>query len=555
MSGPLAALTDRDTYRGLLFLSAALPLGSLWLAALVTGWALAIGLAITPLVILVVIGAGLAAELAARAESGMARQLLGVPSYPARHRGGLGAARNPLARARAVISDRAFWNAQAFLGLRFLAGVPIAIVVLSLFGGGLFLITSPVHYRWIPQETGSHGIDFGIWQADTLPETLLLVPAGLALLVLAANLIRPLAAPWRRLSYRLLGGPMTDDYRPLTEGQLQRGLVIHGIVVGCISFLLVAIWAFTIRGYFWPMWPVLALCLPLGINAWTTLTLTRPDLVPPRLGRGFAIHAGVTLALATFLILIWTFVVTTADVPNYFWPIWPIVGLTVLLLGHLAIRLTAPADAELKRRIDVLTTTRAGAVDAQEAELRRIERDLHDGAQARLVALGMNLGMAEQKLATDPDQVRQLLDEARQGAREALEELRDLARGIHPPILADRGLGAAIAALAARSPLQVNVSVDGERPPPAVESAGYFVAAEALTNAGKHSGAEHVDVHIERNGGRLVVEVTDDGHGGADPSGAGLLGLRRRVEALDGRLQIVSPNGGPTTVRAELPCE
>jgi signal transduction histidine kinase len=248
-------------------------------------------------------------------------------------------------------------------------------------------------------------------------------------------------------------------------------------------------------------------------------------------------------------------VVTTAHVNNYFWPIWPVAGLTVLLLGHLAIRLTAPADAELKRRIDVLTTTRAGAVDAQEAELRRIERDLHDGAQARLVALGMNLGMAEQKLATDPDRVRQLLAEARQGAREALEELRDLARGIHPPILADRGLGAAIAALAARSALQVNVSVDGERPPPAVESAGYFVAAEALTNAGKHAGAEHVDVRIVRSGGRLLVEVTDDGKGGADPSGAGLLGLRRRVEALDGRLQVVSPAGGPTTVRAELPCE
>jgi signal transduction histidine kinase len=555
MSGPLAAVTSRDTYRGLLFLSAALPLGSLWLAALVAGWALAIGLAITPLVVLVIMGAGLVADLAARVESGMARQLLDVPSYPPRHRGGLGTARSPLPRARAVVTDPAFWNAQVFLLVRFLAGVPIAAVVLSLFGGGLFLMTSPVHYRWIPQDPGAHGIDLGIWQADTLPETLLLVPVGLGVVVLAANLVRPLAAPWRRLSYRLLGGPMTDDYRPLTEAQLRRGLVIHGIVVGCISALLVAIWAVTIRGYFWPMWPVLALCLPLAINAWITLVLTRPELVPPRLGRGFAIQAGASVALAVFLTLIWTFVATTADGLYYFWPIWPILGLTVLLLGHLAIRLTAPADAELKRRIDVLTTTRAGAVDAQEAELRRIERDLHDGAQARLVALGMNLGMAEQKLATDPDRVRQLLAEARQGAREALEELRDLARGIHPPILADRGLGAAIAALAARSPLRVNVSVAGERPPPAVESAGYFVAAEALANAGKHAEAEHVDVRIVRGGGRLLVEVTDDGHGGADPSGAGLLGLRRRVEALDGRLQVVSPDGGPTTVRAELPCE
>jgi signal transduction histidine kinase len=151
--------------------------------------------------------------------------------------------------------------------------------------------------------------------------------------------------------------------------------------------------------------------------------------------------------------------------------------------------------------------------------------------------------------------VRQLLAEAREGAREALEELRDLARGIHPPILGDRGLGAAVSALAARSPVRVTVSVEGERPPSAVESAAYFVAAEAIANAGKHAGADHVEVRIVRREGRLVVEIVDDGRGGADPSGGGLRGLRRRVEALDGTLQVVSPEGGPTTVRAELPCE
>jgi signal transduction histidine kinase len=209
----------------------------------------------------------------------------------------------------------------------------------------------------------------------------------------------------------------------------------------------------------------------------------------------------------------------------------------------------------LARRVEVLETTRTGAVDAQDAELRRIERDLHDGAQARLVALGMSLGLAEQRLATDPEGAQQLVAEARAGLGEALEELRDLARGIHPPVLSDRGLGAALATLADRSALPVTVTagLDG-RLPPAVESAAYFVAAEAIANAAKHSGAERIHVAVGRQGDVLAVEVADDGRGGADPAGGGLTGLRRRVEALDGTLAVASPPGGPTVVRAELPC-
>jgi signal transduction histidine kinase len=208
-----------------------------------------------------------------------------------------------------------------------------------------------------------------------------------------------------------------------------------------------------------------------------------------------------------------------------------------------------------RERITVLETTRAGAVSQQDADLRRIERDLHDGAQARLVALGMSIGMAEQKLASDPEEAQKLLAEARLGAQEALEELRDLARGIHPPVLADRGLEAAVAALADRTPLRVNVAVDvDQRPTPPVESAAYFVVAEALANAGKHAVADQVDIAIRRDGGALVVEVVDDGHGGADPAGNGLAGLARRVEALDGTLEVTSPAGGPTTLRAVMPC-
>jgi signal transduction histidine kinase len=167
----------------------------------------------------------------------------------------------------------------------------------------------------------------------------------------------------------------------------------------------------------------------------------------------------------------------------------------------------------------------------------------------------MSLGMAEQKLQSEPEAARELLADARTGAGEALRELRGLARGIHPPVLADRGLDAAVRALAAGSPISVTVSATvPERPRPPVESAAYFVVAEALANAGKHARATGVDVRIASSDGTLRVEVHDDGVGGADPAGGGLSGLRRRVEALDGRLEVISPPGGPSTVRAELPC-
>jgi signal transduction histidine kinase len=167
----------------------------------------------------------------------------------------------------------------------------------------------------------------------------------------------------------------------------------------------------------------------------------------------------------------------------------------------------------------------------------------------------MSLGLAEQKFASDPEAAQQLLGDARRGAHEALAELRDLARGIHPPVLADRGLEAAIAALADRTPLRVNVAVDVDKRPAApVESAAYFIVAEALANTGKHANAEQVDIAIRRDGDELIVEVVDDGRGGADPNGNGLGGLARRVEALDGTLVVTSPAGGPTTLRVVMPC-
>jgi signal transduction histidine kinase len=223
--------------------------------------------------------------------------------------------------------------------------------------------------------------------------------------------------------------------------------------------------------------------------------------------------------------------------------------------GRIALALLGPSQGQLRARVEALQASRDRAVDSAEAERRRIERDLHDGAQQRLVSLAMDLGMARAKLESDPAAATALVGEAHEEAKRALAELRDLARGIHPAVLADRGLDAAISALAARSPVPVGVEVTAGRLPGPVESAAYFVVAEALTNAAKHARAAEIGVRISRHRDLLIVEVVDDGVGGADPArGSGLRGLEDRVAAVDGRLTITSPPGGPTVVRAELPC-
>ncbi|MGX1670154.1 sensor histidine kinase [Streptomyces sp. NPDC055400] len=221
--------------------------------------------------------------------------------------------------------------------------------------------------------------------------------------------------------------------------------------------------------------------------------------------------------------------------------------------------LAPPPSARLTDRIEQLTATRAGAVAAHGAELRRIERDLHDGAQARLVSLSMRIGLAKRAYDRDPAAARKLMDDAQDQAEEALAELRHVVRGIHPPILTDRGLAGAVRALAAGSGLDVTVHedgvADGPRAPAAVEAAAYFVVAEALTNAAKHSGADRATVELARTQAGLRVSVRDEGRGGARQSGgSGLLGMRRRVAALDGTTEVSSPVGGPTVIEVELPC-
>ena len=246
-----------------------------------------------------------------------------------------------------------------------------------------------------------------------------------------------------------------------------------------------------------------------------------------------------------------------------------IAGLIVLPLVPWIVRGLARADAAtarwglgpskteaLEERIGTLRETQARSVDIAIADRRQIERDLHDGAQQRLLALGMDLGMALEKFETDPAAARALVGDAHQELQKAVGELRNLARGVHPAVLTDRGLDAALSSLAARSNIPVHLDVRlSQRPPASVEATAYFIVAEALTNAAKHANATAIDVRVRQIGDHVHVEVADNGVGGAaERPGGGLAGLADRASSVEGSLRITSPQGGPTVVAAELPC-
>ncbi|WP_019877771.1 sensor histidine kinase [Sporichthya polymorpha] len=225
------------------------------------------------------------------------------------------------------------------------------------------------------------------------------------------------------------------------------------------------------------------------------------------------------------------------------------------LSGAITRSLLAPTKEQALRRVSELTETRSTAVDVSAAEIRRIERDLHDGAQARLVAMGMSLGAAEHLMDSDPERAKAMIAEARTASVAALNELRDLVRGILPPVLAERGLGDAVRALALASPAPTEVTVTlPTRLPDPVESAAYFAVSEALTNAIKHARASRIWIDLRHDGQTLRITVGDDGRGGADPTrGTGLAGVAKRLSTFDGRIDVASPTGGPTIVTMEVP--
>ena len=329
-----------------------------------------------------------------------------------------------------------------------------------------------------------------------------LVVIGIGLLLLAVPSCRWLADQHRAMAGRVLGTPLPSPYRPAPGGPVTR------------------------------------------VVTWARDPMTWRDLA------WLLASATVGLVLSLLVVLLLVVVVTGA--------VWwfgadPIMRARCAMdrwflgYGHTEV---------LEQRVQVLTETRAEAVDHSAAELRRIERDLHDGAQARLVALSINLGLAESLLDSDPAEAHRLLAEARTSSSAALGELRSVVRGIHPPVLADRGLGGAVQALALDMALPVDVRVNPPgRPPAPVESAVYFAVAECLANTGKHARASRAWITASHEAGVLSVEVGDDGRGGADPdSGSGIRGVRRRLAAFDGTMRMASPDGGPTVAILEVPC-
>jgi signal transduction histidine kinase len=376
-----------------------------------------------------------------------------------------------------------------------------------------------------------------LWTLVSVGIGLVFVLVGFPMLALTLLLWRWGANRERERATLVLGTPIADAHRPLPNGFWKRwgarlrdpatwkdllflGLVgpIVWIVFGAI---VVAFWAASLAAILSPVFSASA-----ADGSW--LGGLRPEL----LGIALAGVLGIVLALA----------VTR--------------GLAAAS-GALARGLLAPGDrAELEARVAAVEASRAGAVDSADARLRRIERDLHDGAQHRLAYVAMELGRAREKLADDPQGADRLIAEAHEESKKAMVELRDLARGIHPSVLTDRGLDAAVSALAERCPVPVDVDVAlDRRPPPAAETAAYYVIAEALTNVGKHAGGTRASVRASYDDGKLVVEVADDGRGGARrAAGSGLEGLAQRVDALDGTLTVDSPAGVGTTIRAELPC-
>jgi signal transduction histidine kinase len=369
---------------------------------------------------------------------------------------------------------------------------------------------------------------------------------GLPLLLAALALVRSYAGLHRARAARILGTPVERPYRPVERrgwfGRLRRvagdpatwrdlaWLPLNATVGVALRLLPIALLLGGLAALVFPLyWPALP---PTTEPNWVGVVP-----VTDQAGANLVPLEGVVMLLG-------------------WWALSPWLARVDALLARL---LLAPTErSRLTSRVRQLTQTRAETIDTQAAELRRIERDLHDGVQARLVALGMSLGMAEEVVATDPAAARDLLTEAQRATGHALSELRQVVRGIHPPVLADRGVDGAVRALALRSPLPTEVSTDlgdGRLPPP-VESAAYFAVAEALTNVIKHSDASRCWVRLRRAGGRLAIEVGDDGKGGADPEGGtGLRGIQRRLASFDGTLGIASPPGGPTIVTMELPCE
>ncbi|GEM32149.1 histidine kinase [Nocardia neocaledoniensis NBRC 108232] len=368
-----------------------------------------------------------------------------------------------------------------------------------------------------------------------------LIGVGIPALPEAVRLVRPLVSFDRRRAAGYLGEQAVRAYQPLTGGLRQRVATVFTDPANRRDFGWLVAHALT--GIYLA---VFAIALPLSTLAQLAIPAFWQRMPPGQefASFGFAVDSWPKAILSVFLAIPVALVTLQLPVAAR----WQALATRAML--------KPTEDALLADRVAALTATRAAALDAHGAELRRIERDLHDGAQARLAAVIMQLGMADQLRDQDPDTARELVRKAQDTATAALAELRDVVRNVYPPVLADRGLASAVAAVAARNPIPCVLDL-GEvgRLPAAAEAAAYFVITEALTNATKHSGATAISLALGGTPELLTVEIRDDGVGGAvEIYDGGLAGIRRRAEALDGRMVLTSPPGGPTVVRVELPC-
>ncbi|HEY2054661.1 MAG TPA: sensor domain-containing protein [Solirubrobacterales bacterium] len=467
-----------------------------------------------------------------------------------------------LARLSSTTRDEQTWKDLAWLVVHSVLGFAFAVVAVSAVAWVVAAFVMPLWFWAIPE-----GVDWGLWNIDNVPLALLATVISIPLAALTVFVVRGMAKAELWLAEQLLegaeepaapaagGGPNV----PLSSESLRRmipagelSLAVHAAISGMVGLFCTVIWAAAGAGYYWPAWVWLGLLIPLSLHFGLREAVR---IAPER--RWLAIQVVVSLVITGVTIAVWALAGF-----GTFWPIWTILGLVLAFVVNLLARLAwrqlygDERERELTERVETLTETRRGALDVQAAELRRIERDLHDGAQARLVALSMQLGRAEEGLADRPE-IAALVRQARSEANAANAELRDLARGIAPPVLTDRGLAAAVEALGTRAPIPVTVDAAklARRPAPVVESAAYFVVAESLTNVAKHAPGASAAVTLRQEGDDLDVTIADDGPGGADVSaGSGLDGLRRRVAALDGEMRIVSPAEGGTRIEVRLPC-
>jgi signal transduction histidine kinase len=455
-----------------------------------------------------------------------------------------GSGASPAALARAAL--RAPFTGWAWRTLLFCAiEVPLGLWILVF---PIALAASPVAVALLaggprpPGSTSAHpGAIVAIFGGVVLATTL-------ALLVLAPRIARRLGSAHRRLAAWLLGEDIPGP-PPIRRGRGVGGWL--GATVGdgpgwrAVAYLLVKL-PVTVGELYAAFFAAAGLA-NLTYPFWWPLFRNHPPNV--RLGPVGALTPFGALHIATFPGTFAAFAAGAAMVLAAPWAAWAVSSADRWLMRGLL------GPGRMAQRVADLEQSRALAVDDSAATLRRLERDLHDGAQVRLATLAMNLGMAREKLGDDASpEVRELVDAAHQGAKEALIDLRNLARGIHPPAL-DNGLADALATLAAGSAIPAGLTTAiPQRPAPAIETIAYYCAAELLANAAKHSYANRVTIEVAERGQTLVLRVSDDGRGGADPArGSGLSGLAQRVRTVDGRLEIASPPGGPTQVTIELP--